>query len=393
MFKIKKMNEISDAVYQYLKPDQYVIGEDIEKYDAILVRSAKCHDMKFPRNTIAIARAGAGVNNIPVKDCAEKGIVVFNTPGANANGVKELVLAGMLLASRHLIEATQWVQTLCGKKDEVLPLVEQGKKQFVGPELAGKTLGVIGLGAIGVMVANAARALGMRVIGYDPYISIESAWGLDHDVERAYNLDKILEKSDFITLHIPLLDDTKSFINKDETAKMKKGVVLLNFARNGLINYDALIEALDKGVIQKYVTDFPDDRLLCHERAICIPHLGASTPESEENCARMAAKQLKNYLETGKIVNSVNMPTAVLPFTGKFRIAVIHKNISGMVGNMTARLAESGANITDMVNKSKGDIAYTIINLDEQIPEETVQKIREIEGVIRTRIFVRKDEA
>lgn len=389
MFKIKKMNAISDAIYEYLSPDKYEIGEDIENYDAMLVRSAKCHDLVFPNNVIAIARAGAGVNNIPVCDCAEKGIVVFNTPGANANGVKELVLAGMLLASRHLLQATQWVQTLRGKGDEVLPLVEQGKKQFVGPELAGKTLGVIGLGAIGVMVANAARALGMCVIGYDPYISIESAWGLDHDVERAHNLDGVLEKSDYITLHIPLLDNTKSFIGKAETAKMKKGVVLLNFSRNGLIDYEALIEALDNDVIHKYVTDFPDDRLLSHERAICIPHLGASTPESEENCARMAAKQLKDYLETGKIVNAVNMPAAVLPFTGKFRIAVIHKNISGMVGHMTALLAESGANITDMVNKSKGEIAYTVINLDEQVSEETVRKISEIEGTIRTRTFIK----
>ncbi len=387
MFEIKKMNAISDAVNNYLPKDKYQISENCQNYDAILVRSAKCHDMKFSENLIAIARAGAGVNNIPVDECAKEGIVVFNTPGANANGVKELVLAGMLLASRHLIEAVKWVKTLRGKGDEVLPLIEQGKKQFVGPELANKTLGVIGLGAIGVMVANSARALGMAVTGYDPYISVESAWGLDHDVKRAVSLDGLLADSDYITLHIPLMDNTKSFIDTAEFSKMKNGVVLLNFARNGLVDYDALINALDAGTVKRYVTDFPSGQLLDDERIICIPHLGASTPESEENCARMAAKQLKDYLESGIIVNSVNMPAIDLPFTGKFRIAVIHKNISGMVGNMTALLAQSGANITDMVNKSKGGIAYTMINLDEIVPCSTVEKIKSINGTIRTRTF------
>ncbi len=387
MFKIKKLNAISDAIYEYLTPDKYEVSEDAENYDAVLVRSAKCHDIDFPESVLAIARAGAGVNNIPIEACAQKGIVVFNTPGANANGVKELVLAGMLLASRHLIEATQWAQTLRDKGDEVLPLVEKGKKQFVGPEIAGKTLGVIGLGAIGVMVANAARALGMRVIGYDPYISIESAWGLDHDVQRAINLDGVLAEADYITLHVPLMDNTKSFIGPAEMAKMKKNVVLLNFARNGLIDYDALFDALDNRSISYYVTDFPNDKLLAYDNVINIPHLGASTPESEENCAEMAASQLKEYLETGRIINAVNMPSATLPFTGKFRIAVIHKNVSGMVGQMTALLAQSNANITDMVNKSKGDIAYTVINLDEKVDQEAVSKIGQIGGVIRVRTF------
>ncbi len=387
MFKIKKLNAISDAIYEYLTPDKYEVSEDAENYDAVLVRSAKCHDIDFPESVLAIARAGAGVNNIPIEACAQKGIVVFNTPGANANGVKELVLAGMLLASRHLIEATRWAQTLRDKGDEVLPLVEKGKKQFVGPEIAGKTLGVIGLGAIGVMVANAARALGMRVIGYDPYISIESAWGLDHDVQRAINLDGVLAEADYITLHVPLMDNTKSFIGPAEMAKMKKNVVLLNFARNGLIDYDALFDALDNRSISYYVTDFPNDKLLAYDNVINIPHLGASTPESEENCAEMAASQLKEYLETGRIINAVNMPSATLPFTGKFRIAVIHKNVSGMVGQMTALLAQSNANITDMVNKSKGDIAYTVINLDEKVDQEAVSKIGQIGGVIRVRTF------
>lgn len=389
MFQIKKLNAISNAVYDYLTEDKYQISEEGNEYDAILVRSAKCHDMDFPGNLMAIARAGAGVNNIPVEDCANKGIVVFNTPGANANGVKELVLAGMFIASRNILEATQWAQTLKGKGDEVLPMVEKGKKQFAGPELAGKTLGVIGLGAIGVMVANAAHSLGMKVIGYDPYISIESAWGLSQDVGRAYKLEELLTAADYITLHVPLMDKTRSFIGESELNKMKKNVVLLNFARNGLIDYEPLFEALDSGRIGRYVTDFPNEKLLEYDNVISIPHLGASTPESEENCAYMAAKQLRDYLETGNIVNSVNMPTCVLPFTGKFRIAVINKNTSGMVGKITAMLAELGANITDMVNKSKGDIAYTVINLDEKVSDDVIQKIRGIEGVIRVRTFER----
>lgn len=387
MFKIKKLNSISNVVYEYLPRDKYEISEDVSDYDAILVRSAKCHDLDMPDSLLAIARAGAGVNNIPVDECAKKGIVVFNTPGANANGVKELVLAGMLLASRHIIEASQWAKTLKGKGDEVLPLVEKGKNQFVGPEIEGKTLGVIGLGAIGVMVANAARSLGMHVIGYDPYISIESAWGLDHDVQRAISLDSVLLNADYITLHIPLMDQTKSFIGTAEMAKMKSSVILLNFARNGLIDYDALYDALDNKKISCYVTDFPNEKLLTYDNVISIPHLGASTPESEENCAVMAASELRDYLEMGKIVNSVNMPNAVLPFTGKFRVAVIHGNVTGMVGQITALLAESGANITDMVNKSKGEIAYTVINLDENVDTHTIEKIKAVGSVIRVRTF------
>ncbi len=387
MFRIKKLNAISDAIYDYLIPDAYQVSDDFSDYEAILVRSAKCHDMVFPGSLLAIARAGAGVNNIPVEACADQGIVVFNTPGANANGVKELVLAGMLLASRHLLEAADWMKTLQCSAEDVLAQVEKGKKQFVGPELAGKTLGVIGLGAIGVMVANAAHSLGMNVIGYDPYISIESAWGLSQDVQRAHNLEHLLSESDYVTLHVPLLDNTKSFIGSAEIAKMKPGAVLLNFARNGLVEYDALFVALEEKRISRYVTDFPSARLLDNDSVICIPHLGASTPESEENCAKMAANQLKEYLETGKIVNSVNMPSAVLPFTGAFRIAVIHKNTSGMVGKITAILADSGANITDMVNKSKGEVAYTVINLDEKIPDAAVEDVRRIEGVIRVRTF------
>jgi D-3-phosphoglycerate dehydrogenase len=389
MFKIKKLNSISDAVCDFLTEDCYDIREDHESYDAILVRSAKCHGMAFPEETVAIARAGAGVNNIPIDECTQKGIVVFNTPGANANGVKELVLAGMLLASRNVIEAAAWAKTLQGKGEEVLPLVEKGKNQFVGPELYEKTLGVIGLGAIGVMVANAAHALGMNVIGYDPYISVESAWGLSRGVGHAYKLGELLEKADYITIHIPLMDGTKGFLGAKEIGQMKDGVILLNFARNGLIEYAPLYEALKAGRISRYVTDFPNDTLLSMDNVICIPHLGASTPESEENCAKMAAVQLRDYLETGDIVNSVNLPAAQLAFSGKYRIAVIHKNVSGMVGQMTALLAQSDANISDMMNKSKGDIAYTIINLDEKVPESTVDAIRKAAGVVRVRTFER----
>jgi D-3-phosphoglycerate dehydrogenase len=271
----------------------------------------------------------------------------------------------------------------------VLPLVEKGKNQFVGPELYEKTLGVIGLGAIGVMVANAAHSLGMNVIGYDPYISVESAWGLSRGVGHAYKLGELLDKADYITIHIPLMDETKGFLGTREFEKMRDGVIILNFARNGLIEYEPLYAGLKSGCVSRYVTDFPSDTLLAMNNVICIPHLGASTPESEENCAKMAAMQLRDYLEAGDIVNSVNLPTAQLPFTGKYRIAIIHKNVSGMVGQMTALLAQSSANITDMVNKSRGDIAYTIINLDEKVAARTVDAIRDIPGVVRVRTFER----
>jgi D-3-phosphoglycerate dehydrogenase len=327
------------------------------------------------------------VNNIPVEACSQKGIVVFNTPGANANGVKELVFAGMLIASRNLIPAIEWTKTLKGKGGDVMPLVEKGKKPFVGPELKGKTLGVIGLGAIGVMVANSANGLDMNVIGYDPYISIENAWGLSRNVERAVTLDALLQKADYITVHIPLLDKTKNFLSASEFSKMKKGVILLNFARNGLVDYDALTESFENGTVKKYVTDFPNDMLLGYENVIAIPHLGASTPESEENCAHMAAKQLKDYIETGSIVNSVNMPECIVPPSESYRITAIHKNTPNMVGRMTAILAERNLNIADMINKSRGELAYTVFNLDEAAGPETVEKLSQIEGMIRIRVF------
>jgi D-3-phosphoglycerate dehydrogenase len=387
VYRIKKLNSISNVIYNYLPEDKYLVTDEGDKYDAIIVRSADCHELSFPEKLLAIARAGAGVNNIPIDQCSQKGIVVFNTPSANANGVKELVLAGMLIASRNLVPAVEWTKTLKGKGSDVMPLVEKGKKPFVGPELKGKTLGVIGLGAIGVMVANSAHALDMNVIGYDPYISIENAWGLSRSVERAVTLDALLQNSDYISVHIPLLDKTKNFLSASEFSKMKKGVILLNFARNGLVDYEALTEGMENGTVAKYVTDFPNDLLLGYEKVIAIPHLGASTPESEENCAHMAAKQLKDYIETGTIVNSVNMPECIVPPSESYRIAAIHKNTPNMVGRMTAILAERNINIADMINKSRGELAYTVFNLDEAVNAETVEKLSQIEGMIRIRVF------
>ncbi len=389
MYKIKTFNPVSGVVTQYLNEEKYIIKDDIESYDAAIVRSASLHEETFDGKVLAIARAGAGVNNIPIDVCTEKGIVVFNTPGANANGVKELVIAGMLLASRNIIPAVTWARDLKGKGDEVLKLVEKGKKQFKGPELKGKTLGVIGLGAIGVMVANAASALGMEVIGYDPYISIESAWGLNREVVREHKLDQLLAKADFISLHIPLLDKTKGFLGQYEFEKMKKGVVILNFARNGLLNYKALYGALEDGTVAKYVTDFPNDTLLEYDNVISIPHLGASTPESEENCAEMAAKQLRSFLEYGSIVNSVNLPECPVGPSGDCRLTIIHKNLPNMVGQFTALLAAQNINIDEMVNKSRGDVAYTVFDLDSDIGEELVKGIGEISGVIRTRLIAK----
>jgi len=389
MYKIKKLNSISNVIYNYLHEDKYAVTDEGDKFDAIIVRSADCHEMTFPHELLAIARAGAGVNNIPIDRCSQSGVVVFNTPGANANGVKELVLCAMLVASRNIIPAVEWTKTLKGKGGDVMPLVEKGKKPFAGPELKGKTLGVIGLGAIGVMVANSADALDMDVIGYDPYISIENAWGLSRNVERAVTLDTLLAKSDYITVHIPLIDKTKNFLSASEFSKMKKGAILLNFARNGLVDYEALTEGLQNGTVAKYVTDFPNDELLGCENVIGIPHLGASTPESEENCAHMAAKQLKDYIETGTIVNSVNMPECIVPPSEGYRIAVIHKNAPNMVGQMTAILAERNINIADMINKSRGDLAYTVFNLDEEVTAETVEKFPHIEGVLRVRVFAK----
>lgn len=389
MYNIKKLNPISKVVYDYLKKENYTVSSHIEEedVDAYLVRSANCHEMDFSDRVLAIARAGAGVNNIPIDKCTEKGIVVFNTPGANANGVKELVLCGMLIASRNVLDAAAWCKTLKGKGDEVTKLVEKGKGQFVGPELKGKTIGVIGLGAIGVMVANTAAAIGMNVIGYDPFVSVDAAWHLSRATTRAMTLDELLKESDYITIHIPLNDKTKHFISSPEFSKMKSGVILLNFARNGIVKNTSLFEAIESGIVAKYVTDFPEDEIIDHPNVIAIPHLGASTPESEENCAMMAADQIRDYIETGSIVNSINLPEVVVAPTNDMRICVIHKNLPNMVSSISSVIASANHNIAEMTNKSKKDVAYTVLTMDAPVEDSTVQMISEIDGVIKVRLI------
>lgn len=385
MFRIQTLNKISTVGLERLPLDSYEVASEFTEPDAVVVRSAKMHDMEMPKTLKAIARAGAGVNNIPVPSCTDRGIVVFNTPGANANAVKELVVAGMLLSSRKIINGVNWANTLVGSGDEVPKLVEKGKSNYAGPELRGKTLGVIGLGAIGLLVANAAESLGMRVVGFDPYISVDSAWHLSHSVEKAISLDSLLNESDYISLHIPLTNDTKGFIDKDKFKVMKDGMRIMNFARGGLVNKTDLFEAIESGKVCAFVTDFPDEDLLKNEKVICIPHLGASTPESEANCAVMAVDQVRDYLENGNIHNSVNFPEATMPRNGKVRLIIANKNVPKMVGNITSVLADEDINISDMLNKHRDDIAYNIINLDSDISQEQVDKIKTLDGVIMAR--------
>lgn len=384
MYRINKLNAISDAIYDYLPETQYEVSTEFEKFEAIIVRSAKCHDMQFPSELLAIARAGAGVNNIPIDRCTTEGICVFNTPGANANGVKELVIAGMLAASRNLVEAANWAQGLKGQ-DDVPALVEKGKKKFVGPEISGKKMGVIGLGAIGAMVANSCSKLGMKVYGYDPYMSVEAAWMLDQSITRAVKIETIFTECDYISLHLPLNDKTKGLIGEDQFAMMKKDVVLLNFARGGLVDTKSLMDAISSGIIKKYVIDFPDADMVGNDNILAIPHLGASTPESEENCAVMAAKELNNYIQYGNIQNSVNLPNCTLPFSGNFRLTFIHGNEVNMVGQITKVLADNHVNIEDMINKGGKDVAYTIIDTNKEVEDSVIAQLKEIPGVIRVR--------
>ncbi len=386
MYQIKKLNKISGAVYDELAKAKYNVSEDIElaDADAILVRSAKCHDMEIPEKLLAVARAGAGVNNIPIDKMTQKGVVVFNTPGANANAVKELVICALLVASRNVVEAAQWTNGLIGSED-MAKQVEKGKSAFKGPELKGKTFGVIGLGAIGVLVANAADALGMRVIGYDPYLSVNSALHLSRNIEIASKIDELLTAADYITVHVPLMDATKNYIDAPEFEKMKKGVIVLNFARDGIVNEKALLNALAEEKVAKYVTDFPDETLLKTKNVICTPHLGASTPESEENCAVMAAMELRDYIEKGSIKNSVNMPACELAAPAGYRLTLIHKNLPNMVGQMTAILAKEQINIEEMANKSRGDIAYTVFDLNREASEEAIKELSKIDGMIKIR--------
>jgi D-3-phosphoglycerate dehydrogenase len=389
MYKIQTLNKISTLGLEIFPRDDYEIASEIINPDAILVRSQNMLEMELQQSVKAVARAGAGVNNIPVDKCTEKGIIVFNTPGANANGVKELVIAGMLLSSRRIIPGINWAKSLVGKGDEVPKIIEKGKSDFTGPEIKGKKLGVIGLGAIGVMVANDAIELGMQVTGYDPFISVEAAWGLSRNVKRARGLEGLLAESDYITLHVPLTDKTKSMINRERLAIMKKGARLLNFARGGLVNNADLLEAIQEGIVSVYVTDFPDEELLKIENVISFPHLGASTPEAEDNCAIMAVNQLRDFLEHGNIKNSVNFPDCELDSLGVGRIVIANKNVPNMVGQITTILAAEKINIADMINRHKTDYAYNIIDIDGKIGEGALEKIRKIEGVIMVRYIER----
>ena len=386
MFQYHCLNPIAEKGLGLFDED-YKKTEELEGTDAILVRSAKMHDMELPESVKVIARAGAGVNNIPLDKCADKGIVVFNTPGANANAVKELVIAGLLLSARKLVQGINWVKSLC-EEDDVAQLVEKGKANFVGPEIAGKKLGVIGLGAIGVKVANAAAALDMEVYGYDPYISVQAAWTLKARIHHVKNVRQIFEECDYITLHVPCNEHTKGMIDAQALSSMKENVRLFNFARGELVDENALIEALQAEKLAAYVTDFPSKRLLTVERVIALPHLGASTPESEDNCALMAADEIIEYLQYGNIKNSVNMPEVQMPQEAKYRICIINKNIPDMISSVAAKLSAEGINIENMVSKGRGDYAYTILETNDEISLELLERMRQREGIVRVRIIV-----
>jgi D-3-phosphoglycerate dehydrogenase / 2-oxoglutarate reductase len=389
MFRIRTMNKISPEGLELFPRDKYEVASDLPNPDAILVRSADLHGAEIPETVKAIARAGAGYNNIPVEACTERGIVVFNTPGGNANAVKELAIASMLLSSRRIVDGINWAKSIADKADEVPDLVEKGKSKFEGPEIKGKTLGVIGLGAIGVMVANDAIALGMDVIGYDPFISVDAAWNLSRAVKRADTLEGLLVKSDYVTLHTPLNDATKGTLDAEKFRIMKKGVRVVNLARGGLVNEADMIAALTEGKVSSYVTDFPTAELLACERAICVPHLGASTPEAEDNCAVMAVRQLMDYLEHGNIKNSVNFPQCRLDQRAPHRLLVANRNIPNMVGQITTILAGEGVNITDMINHHRDGHAFNLIDTEQEIPVELLGRIGAVEGIIRVRTIVK----
>ena len=386
MFKIQTLNKISQNGLDLLPHKNFEYASEIGNPDGIILRSFKMHDMELPHSLKAIARAGAGVNNIPIEKCSEKGVVVFNTPGANANGVKELVLLGLLISSRKVFRGIKWAKNLSEGSDDVSKTIEKGKSDFSGQEIKGKKLGVIGLGAIGVMVANDAESLGMEVSGYDPFMSVDAAWGLSRSVKKAVSFDSIISDSDYISIHIPLNDKTKGIFNKEKFSIMKKGMRILNFARGGLVNNTDLKEAIDKGIVEMYVTDFPNEELLDNDSIIPIPHLGASTPESEENCAIMAANQIRDYLENGNIVNSVNFPECVLAPSGTKRILIANKNVPNIIGQFTSILAKENINISDMLNKSKGDYAYNIIDIDGDADQNVIDKLMSVEGVSMVRV-------
>ncbi|MFR2457767.1 MAG: 3-phosphoglycerate dehydrogenase family protein [Christensenellales bacterium] len=386
MFRIKTLNEISPVINKVFTAD-YAVGSEIDNEDAIIVRSAKMHDMPISDSLLAVARAGAGYNNIPVDKCSERGIVVFNTPGANANAVKELTIAGMLLAGRDIVGGIEWARTLKGEGDKVAALVEKGKNHFVGPELKGKKLAVIGLGAIGTMVANAGHALEMDVYGYDPFLSVEHALMLSRAVHKAGDLDKLLAEADFVSLHLPLTDKTRGMVDADMLSKFKPGAALLNFSRGELVDGATVLEAVKAGRLRRYVTDFPSEDMLGAEGVIALPHLGASTPESEDNCAEMAAQELAGYLTRGAIINSVNYPACDPGYTDGARLCVLHANVPNMVGSVTALLAAQGINIANMVNKSRGALAYTVIDADGEIGANVVKAVAAVENVYKVRLI------
>lgn len=386
MYKVKTLNKIAKIGLDVFD-DKYTYGDEVENPDGIILRSFNMHEMELPESLAAIARAGAGVNNIPIDKCSEKGIVVFNTPGANANAVKELVIAGLLLASRKVVQGIEWAKTLIGEGDQVSKLVEKGKSSFAGPEIMGKTLGIIGLGAIGIRVANAAHALGMNVIGYDPYLSVDAAWKMTRAAEHAKTIDDVLAKSDYISIHVPATADTKGMFNADLFRKVKPGVRLLNFSRAELVDTEAVLKALEDGTVAEYVTDFATEELLKSDRVVVMPHLGASTPESEDNCAVMAAQELKDFLENGNIINSVNFPNCDMGKVCGSRITIAHKNIPAMISQISTVFTNDNINIENMVNKSRGDIAYTMIDTHSAVNDKILNDLKAIDGVIRVTLY------
>ena len=387
MFRIKTLNKISPAGLSVLDQTRFQVSDNAENEDGVLVRSADMHEYPFPDTLRAIARAGAGVNNIPVDRCSQAGIVVFNTPGANANAVKELAVCALLLASRRIIAGSLWLRDQAGAGLDVEKVVEKGKSQFVGPELTGKMLGVIGLGAIGVQVANTAASLGMTVFGYDPFLSVDGALSLSRSVHRALDLETIYKNCDYISIHVPQTPETRGMINTDAIHMMKGGVRIVNLARGGLVNDDDMLEALESGKVAAYVTDFPNNKILQGKNVVAIPHLGASTPESEENCAVMAAQELRDYLENGNINNSVNLPTLVQPWSGVARLCVIHRNQPGLLASITGVLSKDNVNVENMTNKSKKDYAYTVVDLGSRIGDSVADEIRALDGVLRVRLL------
>ena len=383
MLNIQVLNNISPLGLEKFSKEYYQVSTSDENPDAILVRSAKMHDMEIGDSLKAVGRAGAGVNNIPLKKMSDKGVVVFNTPGANANAVKELVISSMLLASRNICQAWDYVNKL--PLENLKTTVEDGKKQYSGSELPGKTLGIVGLGAIGVEIANAASMLGMDVIGYDPSISKKNAWKISSEVQEALSLEELFSKSDFVSFHVPLVDATKNLLDAKRIALLPEGCVVINMSRDGIVNEEELIKSLDSGKVKYYVTDFPIDEKKNHDRVIALPHLGASTSEAEENCAIMIAKQVKDYLEHGNITNSVNFPDSKMPRAGEERLAITHRNVPNMVRQITKEIAEEGANIVDMLNKSRGEFAYTLIDIEKEIPNTVIENIKQVEGILKVR--------